>query len=119
MNNIFIILCIIHVLIWLFIITAFINKTTAEINLYYLIPLIYVLHIFPFHIIIKMKEYAEPENTIEKIKDFENNNIITKIYWDIYRYLSYSTFNPLTPQGMMIFGAISSDWALKVDKFFI
>lgn len=117
MNIFFDILCIIHILIWLFIVLAFLNKKTAEFNLYYLIPLIYILHILPFHVIIKMKEYVEPENTMEKVKVFENNNLLTICFYYILNKLKFSTFNPLTPQGMMIFGAISSAWVLKTDKF--
>lgn len=117
MNFIFVILCIIHVLIWLFIMTAFINKNTAEFNLYYLIPLIYIIHILPFHIIVKLKEYIEPENTKEKVKEFDDNSIIMIIYAKFYDIFKHTTFNPLTPQGMMIFGLITSAWALKIDKF--
>jgi hypothetical protein len=119
MNIFFYILCIVHILFWLFIMTAFLNKTTAEYNLYYVIPILYIIHVLPFHILISLKECVEPENTKEKVYIFENNNILTIIFYKLQNMFSFSTFNPLSPQGMMIFGAITSAWALKLDKFLI
>ena len=46
MNIIFIFLCIIHILVWTFVLLAFINKTTAFINLYIVIPSIYIYYIY-------------------------------------------------------------------------
>jgi len=46
MNIIFIFLAIIHVLIWAFVLLAFIDKRTARINLLYVIPFIYIYYIF-------------------------------------------------------------------------
>ncbi len=102
MNIFFELLCIIHIAIWIFILLAFVNKKTAEINLYYLIPFIYVIHILPFHIIVKLKHIVEPEDTDKKVKDYESSNIFAN-----------ALFNPLSPQGMMILGAITSAWAIK------
>ena len=96
---------------------AFINKNTVEFNLYYLIPMIYIIHILPFHIIVKLKEYVEPENTQEKVKEYENNNIIMIIYTKFKEIFKNTTFNPLSPQGMMIFGAITSAWSLRTNMF--
>jgi hypothetical protein len=66
------------------------------IPLVYMIPFVYIIHILPFHVIIRMKEYTESENIQEKIKEFKNNNITTKTYWDIYKNLNNLTFNPIT-----------------------
>lgn len=117
MKFIFEVLCIVHILIWLFIMTAFMNKNTAEFNLYYLIPMIYIIHILPFHIIVTLKEYIEPENSQEKVKEYENNNIIAIIYTKLSKIFKNATFNPISPQGMMIFGAITSAWALRTNMF--
>ena len=55
-NPIFIFLWIVHILIWMFVLLAFINKTTAYYNIYYVIPIIYIIHIFPFHILENLKK---------------------------------------------------------------
>lgn len=117
MNLLFEILCIVHILIWVFILTAFLNKITAEFNLYYLIPFIYILHILPFHIITRMKEYTEPNNTEEKVQIYENGNILVTNFYKIRNFFSFSIFNPLSTQGLMIFGLITSAWALKLNNF--
>ena len=107
MNIFFILLVIIHLLIWIFVLTAFLSKKTAEINLYYIIPLVYVLHMLPFHIINVLKETIEPENTSSKVHIVEINSIIVPIFWQIKDIFTNSFANPLSPQGMLIFGAIT------------
>ena len=114
MNIFFILLVIIHLLIWIFVLTAFLSKKTAEINLYYIIPLVYVLHMLPFHIINVLKETIEPENTSSKVHIVEINSIIVPIFWQIKDIFTNSFANPLRPQGMLIFGAITSAYALKI-----
>ena len=55
------ILIIFHIFIWCFILFGGLVYTPfSSINLLYLIPLVYLLHIFPFHFIIKTKiEFIE------------------------------------------------------------
>lgn len=114
MISYFELLCLIHIIIWLFVMLAFLNKKTAEINLYYLIPFIYILHMLPFHILNSLKHYIEPENTEKKIKDYENSNILSKNFYLFKDSIFKNSFgNPLSPQGMMIFGAITCAWTLR------
>lgn len=113
MNLLFIILVIIHILIWIFVLLAFINKTTAEINLYYIIPLIYILHMLPFHVIDVLKHDVEPENTSTKVKSVENNLLIVPLFLQIKDIFNTSFANPLSPQGILIFGAITSAYTIK------
>jgi hypothetical protein len=56
MNLFFIFICLIHILIWIFVLLAFLNKKLAYINIIYIIPIIYILHILPFHILINIKK---------------------------------------------------------------
>lgn len=96
--------------------TAFLNKQTAEINLYYIIPLIYILHMLPFHVINILKEQVESENTYEKVKIVENNLLVVPIFVQINKLFANSFGNPLSPQGLLIFGAITSAYALKYSN---
>ena len=118
MDLFFIILCIVHVAIWLFIVTAFLNKETAYYNLYYIIPIIYIVHMLPFHIINSMKENIYPEEVerTDKIKEMHGILIVPSIFEKVRDdFLSKCFFNPLSPQGLLIFGAITSAWRLKSD----
>ena len=51
----FSLICSIHILFWLFVTFAFLTKNTAYYNIYYIIPITYILHMFPFHILISCK----------------------------------------------------------------
>jgi hypothetical protein len=118
MNFYFELLCIVHLMVWIFVLLAFTNKRAAEINLYYIIPIIYIAHTLPFHLLTKFKEYAEPEDTKSKIDDYEKNNFLFNNFNKLKDVFSSSFRNPLSPQGLLILGAITSAWALKIDKFY-
>ena len=113
MKTIFYSICFIHVLFWIFVIFAFLNKKTAYINLYYIIPCVYVIHILPFHLLISLKKKMYP-NTWEKEADsFENKLFFVKAFKKLQNwFINLSTFSPISPQGMMIFGLISSLYKL-------
>ena len=53
---------IIHNLFWLFVILAFYNKKLAYFNLYIVIPVTYVTHILPFHILERLKEIVKDKD---------------------------------------------------------
>jgi len=125
---------IIHNLFWLFVILAFYNKKLAYFNLYIVIPVTYVTHILPFHILERLKEIVKDKDMKEisnkppndtapssdnkpadkSLDDKYKSNIIVRTYIDIKTNVdSYCFANPFSPQGMLIFGAISSAYALK------
>lgn len=115
MNIFFILLVVVHIMIWIFILFAFCNKKTAEINLYYIIPLIFILHTFlSFHVIDVSKHLIYPENTTQKVNSIENYLIIPSLfYWLKDDVFGKSYCNPLSAQGMLILGAITSAYAIK------
>jgi hypothetical protein len=93
---------------------AFLNKKYASFNLYYLIPFIYVIHIFPFHFLNSIKESIYQDDWKEKVDSFLNSIIIISQYTDLQKALEDNCFaNPFGAQGMLIFGAITSAYALK------
>ena len=131
---------IIHNLFWLFVILAFYNKKLAYFNLYIVIPVTYVTHILPFHILERLKEIVKDKDMKEmsnnkppddnkpsdnkppddnkpaekSLDDKYKSNIIVRTYIDVKTNVdSYCFANPFSPQGMLIFGAISSAYALK------
>jgi len=106
------ILTIIHVIIWLFVLFAFVNKRTAYYNLYYIIPLIFLLHMLPFHPLETAKAYLYPDQ-VQRVERLMNIMIVGRIQRALINCCKYSFASPMTPQGMLIFGALSSAQALK------
>ena len=118
MNIIFIILCLIHILIWMFVLLAFVNKNTARINIYIVIPLIYLLHCFPIHILIYCKKKIYKNSYLTKESQINKFLIIPNIYKNLQNSLyKFCTFNPISPQGMLIFGLLSSLFKLYPIKY--
>ena len=112
MNIIFIVLALIHILIWAFVLLAFIDKRLARINLLYVIPAIYFLHIFPFHFINTAKESIYPNDWEDRANNLEKNMIIPYLFKQIVNFFNFSFMNPFSAQGMLIFGAITSGYRL-------
>ena len=115
MNIIFILTCLIHILIWSIVLLGFLIKKLATINIYILIPLIYLLHaLLPFHLLESIKQNIYPDTYQSKQKEVDTSLIIPHYYKKIVGDLNnYCFFNPLSPQGMLIFGLISSIYSLK------
>lgn len=110
----FILLALVHTFIWVFVLLAFINSSTAKINLYYLIPLIYILHIFPLHFINEAKQAMYPYDWKERADEINNSMGIPGKFVKLQKSLDKECFaNPISPQGMLLFGAITSAWVLK------
>lgn len=111
-NIIFTYLCIVHVLIYGVVVFSFLNIELAKINLFYLIPFIYIIHVLPFHILVTSKKMLYKENYSNKQNEFDN--ISFTIYFIKLQNIlnNYCTFSPISPQGMLIFGALSSAFTI-------
>ena len=116
MDFLFILLALIHIIIWIFVMLAFINSTTAHINVYYVIPIIYLLQILPFHLIVSLKKniYNNDNERKENENKVFKSLVIPYLFMEARKFFEkFSYFNPLSPQGMMIFGLITSIYKLK------
>ena len=113
MNNIFLYgLCMfIHISIWLFVVFSFINIELARINLTYIIPFIYVIHILPFHILRTL------ECICNKNCEEDNGKVEKNIgFFQAKDFFKNSFQNPLSPQGMLILGAILSYYKIRTSN---
>lgn len=72
-----------------FILFAFITPMTAYVNLKYIVPIVYVIHMLPKEIL--CYKFKEPEH------------ILT-----LKNYFKDSLYNPASMQGIMILGMITS-----------
>lgn len=112
---IFFFLTIIHNLIWTFILLSFINSKTAYINFFIIIPIIYILHMLPFHILIDAKKYIIPDELLRenKIENIDKKFIIPYYFVKTQKFLEKKClFSPLSAQGMLILGALTSGYTL-------
>jgi hypothetical protein len=104
----------IHLIIWIFVLVAFLNPKTAFINLFILIPLIYICHaLFPKCVLSSIEEKLEDdsENKIKTIKKiFKPLKHMTELQKKLKKTHEHS---PLSMQGILILGAITSAYALK------
>lgn len=109
-NFIFTILYLFHILIWAFVLVASFFKSTVKINIYLIIPIIYLIHLLPFHILEKIKLNLMNNNEIDKKIKQDNIDfvlILPNLFSKLVKYLDKKcTFNPISPQGMLIFGLI-------------
>ena len=115
-NVLFVVLCVVHIVVWTFVLLAFLSRKTAAINLFVLIPAIYVLHLLPFHVLAKSKEML-CENAQESADTFSAFLILPKLFEDFSRFCeAQCTFNPISPQGMLVFGCITSAYRLRYSR---
>ena len=115
---IFEVLCVIHVLIWGFVLLAFLNKKWAYYNVYFVIPFIYLVHMLPFHILVALKQKVDPSNYTKHEKDVLKIMVFPPIWKKITSALhEYCFASPFTPQGMLIFGLITGIVVLHPPDF--
>lgn len=117
-NILYDVIAIFHNLIWAFVLLGgFVNKQTATINVY-LIAAMYVLHaVLSFHILETVKKMVtsdlDDEGRNEMKKSFQDRYLIFSWFTHVQKYLEKRCFmSPFTPQGMMIFGLLSSIYTL-------
>ena len=107
----FTVIALIHILIWVYVLFAFLfGKKYAIFNLYFVIPVIYLIHLLPFHVLIKLKHDMYGEELVkEKEKKICNLLIIPGYFMKLQEIMEKkTTFSPISAQGMLIFGLISS-----------
>jgi hypothetical protein len=114
MDPLFCLIYLIHVVIWLFVIFAFITPKTAYINLIIILPLIYIAHILPFHLLNKAKTNIYADKTGEYCDELSKKLIFPEIFINVQRKLEKDCFaSPMSPQGLVIFGALTCFLTLK------
>lgn len=112
-DMLFYIVCTLHILIWIFIVFAFVNIKTAYINMYFVIPAIYLLHILPFHVLIETKKQLKGDKYTYLCDQYHKLLVFPEIFSNVSKRLDkICTFNPISPQGMLIFGLITSIYRL-------
>lgn len=111
-------ICLLHISIWVFVLTAFISKKTAKINIYIVIPFIYIVHILPFHLLMESKKILYKDKSFGMAADLEDSLIIPKIFKNLTKFLEKKCmFSPISVQGQLIFGLLTCIFRLYPIKF--
>ena len=105
-------LCTIHILFWVFVIFAFIDVNYAKLNFFYVIPFVYFLHIFPFHILEETKKNIYKKDYEEKRDSFYEHAFVGPLIRFQKKLGDLCFCSPLSPQGMLILGALTSGYSI-------
>jgi len=107
----------IHLVFWVYMLLGpFISPWHAGIILFWIIPIIWALHILPFHV---LGQYEEKVIGAEDLPKREKSIILNKAVCEIYPFMKPWFFlqelgddlcyaNPIGGQGMLILSAIIS-----------
>jgi hypothetical protein len=115
---IFELLCVAHVLLWVFVMTAFLDKKLAYYNVYIVIPLIFISHMFSGCVLIDVKEKLDSESKIRQ-EQFDDFIAIPNILKNLQNSTGKRDNSPFSTQGMMIFGLITSIFVLHPPNYLI
>lgn len=103
---------ILHVAVWVFVLFAWTHPRAAMLNLTVVIPLIYALHMLPFHLLTTAKQRMHPGTWQGDNDAVERALLIPGLHDRAYEAFEHSFANPLSPQGMLVLGALTSAWRL-------
>ena len=97
------IILIIHILFWLFLLIAFLFPKLALFNILFLLPIVYLIHIFPQHPLNSAEQMLCPDR-YKKDRHFNETEAFKKYQNQAEKFC---TFSPISYQGMMIFSYIT------------
>lgn len=125
MNGFLYILWYVHVLLWGYLIFSpfFMSKKACKLNLFIFIPLVYIIHILPFHILTEIKK-GVTDSQGKKIS-IENQREIINKHNPVIGFISncqetlenYCTYNPIGGQGMLILAYIINLYAVYYPDY--
>lgn len=104
----------VHVLIWAFVLGAWVHPRAAAVNLLLVIPAIYVIHaLAPFHVLEAAKAHMRPDSWKRDNDDLLDAWVLPGMLKRVQLFLETRCFlSPLSPQGMLVLGALTSSWTL-------
>jgi len=92
-------------LFWSFMLVAWIFPETALFNILILLPCVYIIHILPFHPFEIVKNDLCPEELKDSKKNGTTKGTVTGFQDKLNKFC---TFSPISHQGLMLFGLITS-----------
>ena len=118
---VFELISLVHILAWVVVVLGcFVSRKLCYFSVYYLIPLMYFMHIFEIHVFEEWKKKLIPDKTERdiKVKEINERYILPMVFHEINKYFDKSFRNPFSVQGKMIFGMIVGVLVLGIGKCF-
>ncbi len=112
MDAAFVAVAVVHLLVWAFVLLAWVHPRAALWNVLVVIPGIYALHMLPFHVLNTLKQRMHPGTWKRDTKRVSKALVVPHLVERVRDAMTFSFANPLSPQGMLLFGAITSAWAI-------
>jgi hypothetical protein len=70
----------------------------------------------PFHVLEKSKEQLCPDTIEQNKQNFDNYTRIGGLFMKFRDNFKNCLYDPTSPQGLLLFGAISSAYAIKYNS---
>lgn len=112
MDVAFVAVAVVHMAIWAFVLLAWLHPRTALVNVLVVVPAIYVVHMLPFHVLNTLKQRMHPGTWKKDTRDVSKALVVPYLVEKTRDAMRSSFANPLSPQGMLLFGAITSAWVV-------
>ena len=104
------ILVLVHIAVWTFILFAFVDERAARFNVTVAIPLVYLAHCSPFHALTASKQRACGD-WMQIDDGIVDALVLPRMFKRAQQYAMERCFqSPISPQGMLVFGALTSAW---------
>lgn len=104
---------VLHVLVRAFVLLAWAHPVAAAANVFVIVPAIYVAHMLPHHILTTAKAKMRPRTWKQDSDALLDAMVVPGAFVRLQQCLQRVCFmSPLSPQGMLVLGTLTSAWAL-------
>lgn len=103
-----------HVLVWAFVLLAWVHPRAAAANVLVVVPGIYVLHaLLPVHVLETIKAWMRPSSWKRDSDELLRSWVVPGAFVRVQEWAATRAFmSPVSPQGMLVIGSLTSCWAL-------
>ena len=95
---VFVVTCLVHLLGWAFVLIAFLHPSTTLINLYIVIPAIYLIHMLPWHPVQTLKGKLYRASALRRMaRRLEGILVMPSVFGHFKKKLDeVCTYNPIS-----------------------
>jgi len=102
-----------YIMLYVFVCFAFLDQRLAHVNLYYVLPVMYITYLLP-KCPVEYAELAATGGNADERLAYRQSNPVFSIWGALSDKVGNKTFaRPLSETGLLVFGGIMSAYALK------